>query len=414
MRVTSPLPEEFAQVFTARTVEAIKPGPRSREIPDKLLPGFYLVVQVSGAKSWAVRYRVQGRPRKYTIGSYPAIDLKAARELAQRAFRAVAEGRDPGMEKSQARREAPPDTVEHVARQFLQLHCRRQNRANTIAAAERAFNLHVLPAWGKRLARDITRRDVLDLLDGIVGAGHPIAANRTLAVVRAMFGWAVTRDILPSSPCAGVKRPAPETPRDRVLDDAELAIVWTAAEELGGPFAALIKLLILSGQRRDEVARMEWAEVDLEAGLWRLPAARSKNRKPHDIPLPPQAIEILQALPRFAGGKFVLTTDSGRSAASNYAKNKQRLDRLCPGLTTWTLHDLRRSAASGLARIGTPLPVIEKVLNHASGSFAGIVGIYQRYGFDAEKRKALNAWGRRMAALVSFPESNVIELAARS
>ena len=390
-------------MLTARTIETIKPSTGRKEIADRHLPGLYLVLQPSGAKSWAVRYRSAGRTRKHTLGAYPAIDLKTARQLASQALRAVAEGRDPGREKARARIEAP-DTVAAVARQFVEIYCRRKNRSNTIDAAERLLRLHILPRCGKRLARDITRRDVIELLDGIVESERPITANRALALVRKLFSWAVERDIITASPCVGVRPPAPETPRDRTLNDTELLAVWLAAEKIGGPFAALIKLLMLTGQRRDEVARMEWGEIDLEARLWRLPAARSKNGKPHDVPLSAQVMGILQSLPRFTGGEYALTTDGGRTASSNYGKGKQRLDtRLPPEFAPWRLHDLRRSVASGMARIGILLPTIEKVLNHSSGSFAGIVGVYQRHDFAEEKRRALEAWARHVAALASAP-----------
>ena len=171
-------------MLTARTIETIKPSTGRKEIADRHLPGLYLVLQPSGAKSWAVRYRSAGRTRKHTLGAYPAIDLKTARQLASQALRAVAEGRDPGREKAQARIEAP-DTVAAVARRFVEIYCRRKNRSNTIDAAERLLRLHILPRWGKRLARDITRRDVIELLDGIVESERPITANRALALVRA-------------------------------------------------------------------------------------------------------------------------------------------------------------------------------------------------------------------------------------
>jgi integrase len=397
-------------MLTARTIETIKPGSDRQEIADRHLPSLYLVVQPSGHKSWAVRYRSQGRPRKYTIGSYPALDLKTARKLASQALRAVAEGRDPGEEKTQARRPVP-DTVEAVAERFLEIHCQRVNRPSTVDSTRRMLRLYVLPRWRTRLARDISRRDILDLLDDIVASGRPIVANRVFSLLRTMFAWAIGRDILAASPCAGIKRPMPETPRDRVLDDSEIKAVWIAAETLGGPFGALTQLLLLSGQRRDEVARMEWAEIDLKAELWRLPAARVKNGKAHDIPLSAPVLEILEALPRFVEGRFALTTDGGLTASSNYGKGKQRLDRLAPELAPWRLHDLRRSVASGMARIGISLPVIEKVLNHASGSFGGIAGIYQRHDYAQEKRAALEAWGRHVTGLAApSSSSRVIEL----
>jgi integrase len=399
-------------VLTARAIATLKPGPIRKEIPDSYLPGLYLVLQPSGAKSWAVRYRAQGRTRKHTLGSYPAIDLKSARELAARALRAVAEGRDPGQEKAQARI-GTPNTVEALAKRFVDIHCRRNNRPNTIEAAERLLRLHVLPRWGKRLAKDIVRRDVIALLDEIVEGGRPITANRTWALVHKLFGWAVERDIVATSPCVGIKRPAPEAPRDRALSDSELSAVWLAAEKLGGPFGALIELLILTGARRDEVGRLSWDEIDLDVRLWRLPAARAKNKRALDIPLSAPAVKILVTLPRFEDGKFALTLDGGRTPSVNYFRGKERIDALLPpGFAPWRLHDLRRSVASGMARIGIALPTVEKVLGHVSGSFAGIVGGYQRHDFAGEKRLALEAWGRHVVALTAPAEpSNVVELA---
>ena len=376
----------MVQTLTARTIETIKPGSARREIADRHMPGLYLVLQPSGAKSWAVRYRHAGTPRKHTLGSYPAIDLKSARRLASKALRAVAEGRDPGREKVQERT-AKPDTVEAVAGQFVERHCKRSNRPRTARETQRLLDLHVLPRWRGRLVRDIIRRDVLDVLDRVVDGGKPIAANRTLAAMRKMFNWAVARDIIAASPCAGVKPPTAERSRDRVLTDQELRAVWQAAGKIGGTFGALVRLLILTGQRRDEVAGMRWSEIDLEG-----------RRCPHEIPLSEPAIAILTALPRI-GNQFVLTS-TGDAPSSGYSKGKRRLDALLPpDMPDWRLHDLRRTVASGLARLGINLPVIEKVLNHASGSFAGIVGVYQKHEFSEEKRRALDAWGAFVGGL---------------
>jgi integrase len=402
----------MAQTLTARTIETIKPGPDRREIPDRHMPGLYLILQPSGGKSWAVRYRHAGTPRKHTLGSYPAIDLKSARTLAGKALRAVAEGRDPGREKAQERT-ARPDTVEAVAKLFVERHCLRANRPRTAAETQRLLDLHVLPRWRGRLVRDITRRDVLDLLDRVVDSGTPIAANRTLSAVRKMFNWAVARDIMDASPCAGVKPPTAERQRDRVLSDIELRNVWRAADKIGGPFGALVKLLILSGQRRDEVAGMRWSEIDLAGRLWTLPPGRVKTNRPHEIALCEPAVAVLKALPRI-GDQFVLTSN-GEAPASGYSKGKRRLDALLPpDIPAWRLHDLRRTTASGMARLGIALPVIEKVLNHASGSFAGIVGVYQRHDFADEKRHALDTWGAHVADLVSDrARRNVVRLKAR-
>jgi len=398
----------MARALTARSVETIQPGAERAEIADAHLPGLYLVVQSTGTKSWAVRYRVGGRTRKHTIGSYPAIDLKNARSIAGKAMRAVAEGRDPGREKAESRI-AKPDTVAAVVREFVERHC-KANR--TAAATQRLFELHVLPRWRSRLIGDISRRDVIELLDRIVDAGKPIAANRVLAAVRKLFNWCVARDIIVTSPAHGVKPPSTERPRDRVLSDAELANVWHAAGKLGGSFGALVKLLILLGQRRDECARMEWSEIDLEARLWKLPPGRVKSAKGHQIPLGEQACAILEALPRIGDGRYVLTTN-GKAPSSNYSKGKARLDALLPStMAGWRLHDIRRSCASGMAKIGIGLPTIERCLNHVSGSFAGIVGVYQRHSFSDEKRHAFERWGAHVADLVDGREqTNVVRRA---
>jgi Arm domain-containing DNA-binding protein/integrase-like protein len=392
--------------LTERTVTTIKPGGVRREVADRLLPGLYLVVQPSGARSWAVRYRHHGRTRKHTLGTYPVIDLKAARGLARKALHRVAEGKDPGQEKHRAK----ADTVAALAEQFIDRHCNRENRPRTAEETKRLLDLHVLPRWRHRLAREITRRDVLDLLDALIDSGKPIAANRTLAAIRKMFNWAVARDTIPASPCAGVKPPTAERSRDRILTDVELRNVWLAADQLDNQFGALVKLLILLGQRRDECAGMRHSELNFDAKLWTLAAERAKNNKPHDIALADFVIGILTALPRIAGSDFVLTT-TGDAPSNGYSKGKRKLDSLLSSdMPAWRLHDLRRTVASGMAKLGINLPVIEKVLNHASGSFAGIVGVYQRHDFADEKRIALQRWSDHVEQLVSGKAAKVVTL----
>jgi integrase len=397
--------------LTIRSVEAMKPRPVRQEIPDSFLPGLYLIQQPSGAKGWAVRYRHKGVPRKLTLGSYPALGLKDARELGAKALRAVAEGRDPGREKILARA-AKADSVDRIVEDFLERHVRRSNRPRTAQETERLLRQHVLPRWRGRMVHEITRRDVLDILDRVVDGGAPIAANRVFAAIRKFFNWCAARDIIAASPCAGVKPPTAERARDRVLSDEELRLVWRAADKLGGTFSPLVKMLALTGQRRDEVARMRWEELDLDARSWTLPPARTKNNQPHEVPLSKAALAVLQNVPRIASSPFVLTTNGGASPASGYSKNKRRLDALLPAdMPPWRLHDLRRSCASGLARLGINLPVIEKVLNHSSGSFAGIVGVYQKHSFADEKRAALEAWGSFVTAVVEGkPASKIVRL----
>jgi integrase len=216
----------------------------------------------------------------------------------------------------------------------------------------------------------------------------------------------VENEIVTVSPIAGVKPPAVEASRDRVLSDDELKRLWQAALKMGFPFGPLVQLLILTGQRRGEVAGMEWAELDLEKGLWTLPRERTKNDRRHEVPLSEQAIDLIQQLPRISD-RYAFSIN-GTAPINSFGKNKDHLDELLPDMPAWVLHDIRRSVASGMAKLGINLPVIEKILNHVSGSFAGIVGIYQRHDFADEKRNALDTWGSHIAELVAGKSIKIV------
>jgi integrase len=244
-----------------------------------------------------------------------------------------------------------------------------------------------------------------------------VTANRVLACVRKLFAWAASRDIIATSPCAGVKPPTPETARDRVLGDGELRDIWSACDRVGWPFGPMVKLLMLTAQRRDEVAEMRWTEIDFENLTWMLARERVKNDQMHAVPLSDTVLKILEALPHIKGDADFVFTTTGCNPIAGFSRAKERLDDAIAesrgaALEHGTFHDLRRTAASGMARLGINLPVIEKVLNHSSGSFAGIVGVYQRYNFSDEKKVALDTWGKFVEELVGGePSSNVIELA---
>ncbi len=411
--------ENMAKALTARTIDTLAIPEIRREVPDGLVNGLYLVCQPSGARGWAIRYRAaDGRPRKHTLGTYPAIDLKNARELAQRALVEVAKGSDPAAEKKAARAgaKAPTDRdlVERVADQFIE----RYAKANTKSwpEAKRILDREVVAHWRGRHLAAIGRADVHELLDAVVDRGSPVMANRVLAALRRMCGWAVERGLIAASPCDKIKAPTGERSRDRVLSDDELRRLWTATDAIGWPFRDLVRLLLLTGQRRDEVGRMRWSELDLGAATWTLPKERAKNGQAHAVPLSAPALAILRALPRIEGGKdsvdYVFTS-TGRTPVSGFSNAKERLDKLMGEETpAWVLHDLRRTTATGMARLGVALPTIERVLNHISGSFGGIVGTYQRHDYAEEKRHALGAWGSFVERLVDEPGGNVVEMIA--
>jgi integrase len=399
-----------AKVLTVQAVERLKPDPPvRREIPDAGMPSLYLIVHPTGRKAWCVRYRFGGRPRKMMLGPYPALDLPTARDRAREAVRILALGRDPGAEKIEAAkairsRPADHDLIASVVEDFLERHVRKNNKASTAQTAEQILRKDVLPVWGRRKVESITRRDVLDLLDGIVDRGAPVMANRALATVRKFFNWCVDRSIIAASPCTGVKAPSQETTRDRVLTDAELRSVWLGAERVGWPFGPFVKLLILTAQRRDEVAGIKRGELHEYGAEWHLPAARSKNGLANIVPLSGAAQAILKALPRIRGD-FLLTT-TGQGPIRGFSRAKDRLDAAIAGLNggqplqPWTFHDLRRTAASGMARLGTDPHVVEAVLNHRSGTISGVAAIYNRYQYLNEKRAALKAWAAHVEAII--------------
>lgn len=425
-------------VLTMAAVERLKPDPAKRvEVPDGGLPSFYLVIQPSGAKSWAVRYRHGGKSRKHTIGPYPALDLKRARDMAREALSRVAIGADPGVERTALRRAADDvtrsdrDLVRNITGTFIDRYAKTNTREASWRMTKRLLDADVTREWGDRRVQDITRRDVVELLDKIVDRGAPILANRTLAATRRMFGWLRERGVVEINPAEGVKAPAPEQSRDRVLSDKELRLVWKAAEGIGQPFGPMVQLLILTGQRLREVGEMSDREVDLASRMWTIPRARAKNDVAHTVPLSEGALAVLASVHRVKGERAFVFSTTGTTAASGYSRAKERLDaemlRLARleaeragndtdaiEIPNWTYHDLRRTMASGMARLGINLPPIEKVLNHISGSFRGVVSIYQRHSFADEKKHALDTWARFVASLVEEKPSNVVQMAGRA
>ena len=405
----------MAKPLTIKALENLKPAGRRREVSDGGMPGLYFVIQPSGKQSWAYRYRFNGRPRKWTIGPCPAIDLKTARELAREALHKVAAGADPCTEKKAARAAARIpvglDLIETVTSRFVAQHAKRKLKPATAAEIERLLGREVVGPWRGRRLSQITRADIHDLLDGIVARGSPVTANRTLAWLRRMCAWAIERGFIEVSPCAGIRAPAAETSRDRVLSDDELRAAWRAADALETPYNGFIKLLILTGARRSEVAGMMWREIDFDAKLWSLPAARAKNATEYQIPLSDSAVQILRALPRIADSDLVFTL-SGRVPIRGFHNIKTRIDDLMPGGPPWTLHDLRRTFASGCARLGIAVHVVEAALNHRSGSIRDIAAVYNRYSYDTEKRAALEVWGHHVEGLASAKlAANVFRLA---
>lgn len=415
----------MAKALTTKAIDAAKPDASRREIPDPALSGLYLVIQPSGVKSWALRYRYAGKPKKLTLGRWPVMGLADARAAASDAIEVVEHGNDPSAAKRRtkaARMEAQlseRDKIKTLVEQFGKRHLATLKSGETV---KRELNRHVVAVWGERDIHDIAKRDVIDLLDGIADSGRVVTANRVRAYLNKFLSWCVERDIIDQSPAMGVKPVAKEKSRDRVLSDDEIRWLWQACDREGQPWGHLGKMLLLTGQRLGEVVNMTDREVS--GDLWRLTADRTKNGRAHDVPLSEAARDVLGAVERVKGDAGYVFTTTGESALQGYHKGRNHIAKRMAEIASdetgepveiphWTFHDLRRTAATGMARLGIPVRVTEAVLNHVSGTAGGIVSVYQRHDYADEKQRALKAWSRYVFALVDGSTTNVVEIKGR-
>jgi hypothetical protein len=393
--------------LTDITIANLKSRAVPYEVPDPGARGLRVVVYPTGRKSFIVRYRnAAGRTRKLTLT--PGISLAAARKLAGDALLEVAQDKDPAAAKQATRhgaRSRADDTVEHLAAAFIEQHAKRKTRENSWRATAGIFRNIVLPAWGKRGVHEIRRRDVIDLLEA-VAVDRPIMANRTKAALSRFFRWCADHDIIEASPCIGIAAPTREAPRERVLDDAELARLWRATEAIGGREGACYRLLMLTSLRRSEAAHLLRVEVGGNDML-AIGAERMKGRHAHTLPMSAAAAAVISGQPR--GGKYVW----GDSPIGHFDRIKRELDAHMGDTPKWKTHDIRRSVASGMARIGVPVAVVEKILAHQTGTFAGIVGVYQRHSFYDEMAVAMQKWGDHLEQLVGGKPAKVVKLRRR-
>jgi integrase len=398
---------------------------------DSRVPGFGVRLYPSGKRMYVFQYRTKGRQqRRVAIGLHGPFTVETAREVGADLYEAVRKGSDPADEQKTAARRAP-DRIESVIDEFMQRYMTGKRRApRYIAETRRNFDKHVLPRWGGRDLRTITRRDVIELLDAIVDEGKPVAANRTLAAVRKLFNWALQRGIIEATPVALVEMPGPEHERERTLAPDEIRSVWAAAGGLGYPFGLFFRMALATGQRRDEIARMRWVDIDEGERIWTLSSEMTKAGRAHVVPLSPLALEILDEVKEATrllrgepeNGKpptYVFTTRADRPI-SGYSKAKARLDKAVaaarredglPALDPWTIHDLRRTVGTGLGKLGILRFIIARVLNHADRT---VTGIYDRHEYLAEKHHALDAWGTYLGNLIAPAGANVVPMRAAS
>jgi integrase len=383
--------------LTKSSIDALPILPSDTVYWDSSSPGFGVKVTPKGRKVFTVLYRTGGagsKLRKYTIGPYGRVTLHQARLAAQKVFTAKLEGRDPAAEKREAKRRVVADRVEDLLETFI---AQRLSQNRSVREISRLLRREVGKPWSNRSIHEITKRDVVEVISAIEQRGAPVAANKTLKSIKTFLRWCVGRAILDQSPAEGVPLPAKEAARDRVLSDRELAQVVLAAREMGGPYVGIVELLALTGQRREEVARLKWEELDLDRRIWTLPKSRTKNSKEHVVHLSEASMSVLMRADKH--GPFVFSV-LGARPFNEFSRAKRQLDQLS-GVTGWRLHDLRRTCVSGMARLGIAPHVADKILNHQTGTISGVAAVYQRHEFLTERLEALEWWGAHVAAIVA-------------
>ena len=427
--------------LTDKRVEKLAaPAGKRIEIGDTIVRELRMRVSDKGAKSWSLLYRVagagdgetRGAMKRMTLGAYPLVGLEKAREKARDALGAADRGIDPASQRDDELVQRKVRTFAAVFERFVDLHVKQNTKEGRFAkeraaalvaaqegkakpkgptsklgrvAAERIIADHALPLWRDRLVETITRAEVHDLLDDVVTDKGEALARELRKHLSALFNWAADRGHIATSPLAGMRRPGMRyKPRERVLSMEELRRIWDAAGSgdagLGYPFGPMYRLLILTGQRRSEVAELERGWLDAQHRAIEIPASRYKTKRPHVFPLSPSAWALVDALPHWNGGDCMFTTTSGVRPVSGFSKAKARLNELVteagaktglPPLAEWTVHDIRRSVATHMARLGVQQEHIERVLGHV---VQGVAGTYNRYSYLDEKRAALELWGK--------------------
>jgi integrase len=419
--------------LTAAMVERINPPAKGQvEYWDKNMPGFGLRVSYRGTKAWVLMTRTKGDPKlkRITLGDAYVMTLAEAHAAAREVKRLAKAGIDPREEKRQRQSEADEAralTFSAMADQFLERYARPRLKPRSVVAYIATLKGERTQAWQEKPIASIGRRDVMAVLDSLEARGKHAMAKVTLAHLQKFFGWHAERDVISELPTHRVRLNGALKPRERALSMDELRAVWAAADKLGGVGGALVKVLILTGQRRHETSVMRWADLSgLETGnpLWSIPADVTKNQRPHDVPLAPEVVAVIRSLPVITAStdegtdksELVFTT-SGKRPLSGFSTVKRKIDEQIAAdcgepLAPWTFHDLRRSLVTGMNDRGLAQPhVIEAIVNHISGHRGGIAGIYNRAVYMDERRRALEAW----AKLITSPaadSSNVVPMRA--
>ena len=395
--------------LTDLAIKNLKPGPVRREIPDPGCAGLYLIIQPSGYKSFAARFRFRGKPRKLSLG---AMALAAARKAATAALHEAKEGRDPTLAKQQAKveqRSVAATTFRSVAEKYMALKAGMWRDGDRVmfssdirTAPRRLRDLEraIFPTLGHRPVAEIRRSEIVELLDKIEMESGPVAADRALALIRCIMNWHATRSDNFAPPIVkGMARTSTkERARSRILTDDEIRAIWNNKEP--GAFPALVRFLLLTGARRAEAARMTWDEID--GGNWTLPDSRNKTKQDLIRPLSAAAIAVIEG--QRSHCPFIFS--KGEKAISTFGRDKPLFD-AAVGVSNWRVHDLRRTARSLLSRAGIVADIGERCLGHA---LPGVRGTYDRHSYLPEMTRAYDALAALIERIANPPKGNVTPL----
>jgi integrase len=422
--------------LTARGLDNLPLPSRGRvEYFDDSLPGFAVRVFPTGRRVFTLLYRLKGgRTRKkerIDLGTYPPLSLAQARELATKLKAEVQLGNDP-------RRNLKPDEpalLEPGSERLFRDVCLayldhptgggRLRAATTLPHYKRLLDAEVLPVFGGRVPGGITRVEIRNWSEALA-AKKPVVANRSFAIMRRIFEWALSRDLVESTPFSGIHKPARETARERVLSDDEIRRVFEALTHERPIIASLWELLFFTGVRPGSALAARWEHVNLDEALWDIPITKKArgtsdgSGKPFVVPLSSQAIQTLRALiPFSAHSPFVFPGGSPRRTALSSERNlfspQKSTDRVRErtGLRDFSMRDIRRTVATGLGRLGVAPATIARVLDHTIQGVGQVTHVYAKYDYLAEKREALEAWGRFVAKLVGQPTPSLAPAASR-
>jgi integrase len=422
-------------VLTDRLVKALRPGDKRYDVLDALVPGLLACVNPSGSVVMMLRTRLGARsPIRRAIGRHGRVTVEQARRTARQWLELLHQGGDPKEAQRRARederraRDAAAAQASNTFGLVFDSFCARKLKSQRRGyVVERTIRSELLPLWQDRPPAEISHRDVREAIERVIERGAATYAHNVLDAARALFSFAVERDLIEHNPCDRLKRRhviGRKKHRERTLSDDELRSLWRAAGRLHFPFGPLYKLLMLTGARLNEVAGAHWCEIDLERKVWTVPAERFKTGQQHQVPLTADALAVLATLPRFRRGDAIFTTTFGERPVAGFSKAKRRVDRYMlrtlralarlrgddsdgVALTTWTNHDIRRSVRTRLSALRVQDHIAEQVIGHGR---KGIARVYDQHRFEDEKREALTKWEALLRSIVAPAPANVVAL----